>query len=147
MRVALDSNVLIYAELEPESRKGQRAKAVILRAMADAVIPAQVLGEFVRFVQRRAPYSLEAALGQVTLYRTLCLAPPTTDALIVRAAATSRDHGLQLWDAIICHAAAEAGAKALLTEDLQDGRVIAGLKILNPFEDANDAAIDAMLDG
>jgi predicted nucleic acid-binding protein len=34
-----------------------------------------------------------------------------------------------------------------LTEDLQDGRVIAGLKILNPFEDANDAAIDAMLDG
>ena len=31
-RVALDSNVLIYAELEPESEKGTRSAALILRA-------------------------------------------------------------------------------------------------------------------
>ena len=54
-RVALDSNILIYAELEPESEKGTRSAGLILRAARDGVIPAQVLGEYLRFVQRRAP--------------------------------------------------------------------------------------------
>ena len=52
-RVALDSNILIYAELEPESEKGKRATDLILRAAQDGVIPVQVLGEFLRFVQRQ----------------------------------------------------------------------------------------------
>ena len=59
-RVALDSNILIYAELEPESAKGQRAADLILRAAHDGVIPVQVLGEFLRFVQRRVPAAFAA---------------------------------------------------------------------------------------
>lgn len=37
-RVALDSNILIYAELEPDSEKGKRATGVILGAARDGVI-------------------------------------------------------------------------------------------------------------
>jgi predicted nucleic acid-binding protein len=66
-RVALDSNVLIYAELEPESEKGTRSAALILRAARDGVIPAQVLGEYLRFVQRRAPAAFEEAIRQASL--------------------------------------------------------------------------------
>ena len=89
-RVALDSNLLIYAELEPESEKGTRSAALILRAARDGVIPAQVLGEYLRFVQRRAPAAFEDAMRQATLYQAAFLTPPTTDAVVNKAACLRR---------------------------------------------------------
>jgi predicted nucleic acid-binding protein len=46
---------------------------------------------------------------------------------------------------VICAASTQAGAKALLTEDPQDGRILDGLRLLNPFASANIQAIDALL--
>jgi predicted nucleic acid-binding protein len=145
MRVALDTNILIYAEFEQQTAKGSRAADVILRALRDGVIPIQALGEFLRFTQRRAPTAFDAVVNQVSLYRTLAVTPTTTDAVLAAAADMARTHGLQIWDAVICAAAIEAGAKALLTEDMQDGRVFDGLRIVNPFLAANDAIVDSMI--
>jgi predicted nucleic acid-binding protein len=145
MRVALDSNILIYAELEPESAKGKRAVELILRAAQDGVIPVQVLGEYLRFIQRRAPAMFEEAVKQVSVYQATFLTPPTTDAVIVRASEMASAHRLQLWDCVVCVAALDAGARVLLTEDMQDGRTIDGLRLLNPFAPANDEAIDEVL--
>lgn len=144
-RVALDSNILIYAELEPESAKGKRAAELILRAAQDGVIPVQVFGEYLRFIQRRVPAMFEEAAKQVSVYQAAFLTPPTTDAVIARASEIARDHRLQLWDCVVCVAALDAGAKVLLTEDMQDGRSLTGLRLLNPFAAANDEAIEAAL--
>ncbi len=144
-RVALDSNILLYAELEPGSEKGKRAIDIIVRADRDGVIPAQCLGEFLRVVQRRAPASFPEALKQVALYRAAFLTPPTTDEAIAAAADVAHSHGLQIWDAVICAVAERSGAKALLTEDLQDGRTLQGLRFINPFEPGNAALIDTLL--
>jgi predicted nucleic acid-binding protein len=143
-RVALDSNILIYAELEPESEKGTRAANLILRAASDGVIPAQVLGEYLRFVQRRVPAAFAEAIRQASVYRTLFLTPPTTSAVIDKASEVARHHQIQLWDCVICTASVEVGAKVLLTEDMQDGRVIEGLRLMNPFAAANEQAIAAL---
>jgi predicted nucleic acid-binding protein len=143
-RVALDSNILIYAELEPESEKGTRAANLILRAASDGVIPAQVLGEYLRFVQRRVPAAFAEAIRQASVYRTLFLTPPTTSAVIDKASEVARHHQIQLWDCVICTASVEVGAKVLLTEDMQDGRVIEGLRLMNPFAAANEKAIAAL---
>ena len=145
IRVALDSNVLIYAELEPKSEKGTRSAALILRAARDGVIPAQVLGEYLRFVQRRAPAAFAEAIRQASTYQALFLTPPTTDAVIAKASALARAHRMQVWDCVVCAASLDAGAKVLLTEDMQDGRLIEGLRLLNPFAAANAEAIAAML--
>ena len=107
-RVALDSNVLIYAELEPESEKGTRSAALILRAARDGVIPAQVLGQHLRFVQRRASAAFEDAMRQASIYQAAFLTPPTTDAVINKASALARAHRMQLWDCVVC-AASEIG--------------------------------------
>jgi len=144
-RVALDSNLLIYAELEPESEKGTRSAALILRAARDGVIPAQVLGEYLRFVQRRAPAAFEDAMRQATLYQAAFLTPPTTDAVINKASALARAHRMQLWDCVVCAASLDAGAKVLMTEDMQDGRIIDGLRVINPFAAANAEAIETVL--
>lgn len=144
-RVALDSNILIYAELEPDTEKGARAADIILRAAQDGVIPAQALGEFVRFIQRKAPAALPEAIKQVGIYKAAFLTPPTTDEIIARAGEMAEAHHLQLWDCVIAAASASAGAKALLTEDVQDGRLLNGLKLLNPFDPANNETIEALI--
>ena len=146
-RVALDSNILIYAEIEPDSEKGKRAAELILGAARDGVIPAQVLGEFLRFVQRRVPASFEEAVRQALLYQAVFLTPPTTDAIINKASELARVHRMQLWDCVVCAASAQAGANILLTEGMQDGRSIDGLRLINPFAAANGKAIDDLLPG
>ena len=144
-RVALDSNILIYAELEPDSDKGKRCIDLILRAARDGVIPAQVLGEYLRFIQRRAPAAFEEAIRQTRIYQATFLTPPTTAGIIDRASDLANAHRLRFWDCIVCAASMQAGAKTLLTEDLQDGRALDGLRLLNPFAATNAQAIDALL--
>jgi predicted nucleic acid-binding protein len=40
---------------------------------------------------------------------------------------------LSFWDALVVVAAAQSGAKRLYTEDLQDGQIILGVEVVNPF--------------
>lgn len=145
MRVALDSNILLYAELEPDSGKGRRAADLIDRAAGDGVIATQVLGEFLRVVQRRAPASFAGALRQADLYRAVFLTPATTDDAMAAAGALALAEGLQLWDALICTVSARQGAELLLTEDMQDGRTFAGVRLVNPFIPANLPLLDRHL--
>lgn len=144
-RVALDSNILAYAELEPESEKGSRSIELILRSARDGVIAAQVLGEFLRVVQRRLPVVFDDAIRRVALYEAAFVTPPTTIEVIDTACALARAHRMQLWDCVVCVASAHAGAKALLTEDMQDGRILDGLRLINPFAPGNTEAIEALL--
>jgi len=144
-RVAIDSNILIYAELEPDSEKGIRSADLILRAARNGVISAQLLGEFPRFVQRRLPASFEDAIQQTLLYQAIFLTPSTTNAIINKASELARAHRMQLWDCVVCAASAQAGAKVLFTEDMQDGRIIDGLRLMNPFAAANAKPIDELL--
>jgi predicted nucleic acid-binding protein len=143
-RVALDSNMFITAEIDPIRRR-VRSADLILWTVRDGVIPAQALGGFFRFVQRRASASFEDAIRQALLYQSVFITPPTTDAIINKASELSRAHRLQLWDCVVCAASAEARAKVLLTEDMQDGRVLDGLRLMNPFVAANAKSIDDLL--
>jgi len=45
-------------------------------------------------------------------------------------------HGFNFYDALIVASALAAGCDTLLTEDLQAGRKIEGLTIVNPFASA-----------
>jgi predicted nucleic acid-binding protein len=146
-RVAIGSNILIYAELEPGSAKGKRSADLILRAARDGVISAQVLGEYLRFVQRRVPAAFDEAIRQAHIYQSVFLIPPTTDGVLNKAAEAARVHRLQLWDCVVCAASVLAGARALLTEDMQDGRTIDGLLLVNPFVPTNSQMIDRLLTG
>ena len=122
-----------------------RSADLILRTARDGVIPAQALGELLRFVQRRFPASFEDAVRQASLYQSVFITPPTTDAIINRAAELARTHRLQFWDCVVCAASAEARAKVLLTEDMQDGKILDGLRLMNPFVAANAKSIDDVL--
>jgi predicted nucleic acid-binding protein len=48
---------------------------------------------------------------------------------------------ISFWDALILQAARQSGCVQVLTEDLQDGATIAGVRVVNPF--TADAAAPA----
>jgi predicted nucleic acid-binding protein len=47
--------------------------------------------------------------------------------------AIGEEIGYPFYDALILTAAIESGCRTLLTEDLQDGRIVQGITIRNPF--------------
>jgi len=56
-----------------------------------------------------------------------------------------KQHRLAFWDAMLWGAAQRAGVRHLLTEDLQDGFELAGVRFINPFEAVNNGLIDEIL--
>jgi predicted nucleic acid-binding protein len=54
---------------------------------------------------------------------------------------------MHLWDGVVCAASAPAGARILLTADMQDGWIVDGLRLMNPFAAANVKPIDDLLAG
>lgn len=146
MLAAFDSNVLVYARLEPDSAKGSLSIELLERAAyAGCIIPVQVFGEFLWVVRRRRldlyPIAVRALESLPATIRT----PASTREAVAEAALAVGRQGLQFWDALICVAAATAGATHLLSEDMQDGFSVAGLEVLNPFADANRFALDRLL--
>lgn len=143
-KVAFDTNVLVYAELEPQTPRGILAHTLILKAATSGVMPVQVTAEFLRVIQRKAHDRFDEAVLQIARYAVLFSMPPTTADTIKGAVDLVRTSRFQFFDAMIVTAAASAGAGILLSEDMQDGRHVAGLRILNPFDPANAAAVDAL---
>jgi len=58
-----------------------------------------------------------------------------------------KQHRLAFWDGMLWGAAQRAGVRHLVTEDLQDGFELAGVRFrfTNPFEAANNGLIDEIL--
>lgn len=56
------------------------------------------------------------------------------DTSLVHSAIELRERAdITLWDALIVSAASTAGCERILTEDLNDGQLIDGVRIENPF--------------
>jgi predicted nucleic acid-binding protein len=145
-RVGLDANVLLYAELEPDSAKGQRALHAIASVSRNGVLPAQAIGEFLKVVRRRVPDALDEAMAQITDYRGVLRIVPTDVDILLSAAVFARRYRLQFWDAVIWQACAKAGATILLSEDLQDGFAAEGVAVVNPFVDASWEVVARRID-
>lgn len=135
MRSFIDTNVLVYADSGDAAAKQARATRLIaehLRA-GSGVLSTQVLHEFVNAAIRKLGLPLDIVRARVRLYsrfEVVNAAPGAVhDALDLHAL-----HRISFWDALILQAARQSGCVQLLTEDLQSGAVIAGVRIVNPFE-------------
>lgn len=84
----------------------------------------------------RPPMSPEEATREVDARTSLEVVP--SDARFVRSAIDlARRAGISLWDALIVRAASVAGCEVLLSEDLNAGQVIDGVRVENPFADVD----------
>ena len=129
MKAFFDTNILVYAATSDP--KKQIAVDCLRRGGVTSV---QVLNEFVQVARRKLRLDwpqIELALGLVRT--SLQDIAPLTLNTHTGAVLLAREHGLSFYDALIVAAANEAGCATLLSEDLQHGRKVGGLVIVNPF--------------
>ena len=135
-RVFVDTKVLVYAHNADAGSKHDIAKGRIAELWQEmrGVVSVQVLQELYVTLTRKtaAPIDRATARELVRSYASW-LADPTDLDLVLRASEVEELHRLSFWDALIVTAAAQAGVSTLLSEDLNDGQVIEGVKIENPF--------------
>ena len=130
-RFFLDTNVLLYASLQPDPRS-DTARALLARR---GIISVQVLNEFANVAARTLRRPWPEVIRALAAIRVLCPPPlPLTLAIHEAGCAIAGRTGYRLYDALIIAAALEAGCATLFSEDLHDGHVIDGrLTIRNPF--------------
>ena len=142
--VFVDTNVLLYA-LDPRDPVKRSAAGIWLeRCWGDRSgrVSTQILNELYANLRRVAPgYDADAARQHVRRYRAW--SPwPVDDSTVDLAWKIEERVSIGYWDALVVAAAQQQGCTYLLTEDLQGGRVIDELTILNPFT-ADVSLLDA----
>jgi predicted nucleic acid-binding protein len=147
VRVALDTNVLGYAEGINGAERRDAALALIRKLPQEAgVVPIQVLGELFNFLVRKAGKSRREARDALLSWRDTFSVVETSSEAMLAAADLAMDHQLGIWDAVILSAAAQGGCRLLLSEDLQEGFTWAGVTVVNPFASPRHALLQALLE-
>ena len=133
----LDTNILVYSFDPSAPAKQQIARELIETALSSqmGVISSQVVQEFLNVSQRKFARPMGVAEARRYLNGVLlplCQHFPSIS-LYDKALMLREETGYSFYDALIVTAAIEMGCKTLLSEDLQDGRIIHNVTILNPF--------------
>src|ERR1700756_823051 len=134
----IDTNVLIYAHDIDAKAKHEIAKAVLrdLWRERTGVLSMQVLQEFYVNVTRKiaSPLPKDVARLVVNSYSIWCM--ETTPVEIAAAFRIEDESRIGFWDALIVASAAKSGTVRILSEDLNAQQIIAGIRIENPFAEA-----------
>jgi predicted nucleic acid-binding protein len=147
MIVSFDTNLLVYATAPASVAKGGRAREVIGRGMraGDSVLLLQTLAEFANVAIRKARIPVDDVHTAIDAWRAVLPVRAAEAADLAAALGAVRAHRLAFWDALLWAAARRVGVRYLLTEDLQDGFELEGVRFVNPFAIANDGLIDEIL--
>jgi predicted nucleic acid-binding protein len=134
VRSFLDSNVLVYTDDATAGGKQAAALDLVRRCRREGcgVVSTQVLQEYFVVSTRKLGVADEIARRKVELFARFDLVLNQVDDILA-AIDLRRLHGLSFWDGLIVRAALRSGSRILYSEDLQAGRRIDGLEIVNPF--------------
>lgn len=132
----VDTNIFIYAYDRTAGPKHERARDLVASLGRDrrGGLSTQVLQEFFVNATKKIPNPLSAddARRRVeALARWRTHAPAPGD--VLEAIDIHERHGVSFWDAMIVRSAVALGCEVLLTEDLNPGQAVAGVRVENPL--------------
>lgn len=134
MNVAIDTNVLAYAEGMNDAKKRDIALRLLhLLPQQQVHIPVQVLGELFNVLIRKAKRTPTEARNSVLAWQDHFATISTDIETLHLASELAVSHQCGIWDAIILSASSRAGCRILLSEDLQNGFTWGGTTVINPF--------------
>jgi predicted nucleic acid-binding protein len=146
MRLALDTNVLAYAEGVNGAAKKRAALEIMGKLPRESTfLPVQVLGELFHVLVRKAGRSPQRARAAILSWQDVFPLIETSPALMLAAADLATHHRLGIWDAVILSAAAVAGCRLLLSKDLQEGFTWNGVTVTNPFSQEKHELLAGLL--
>ena len=134
--IFLDTNILVYAYDKHYPKKQGTAQVLLKEGIEteSVVLSSQVLGEFFVVVTRKIknPISAEEAQKIIALLGVLQIVDIDLS-LVNLAVENHKKYGISYWDSLIIAAAARAGCKRIMTEDLNHGQEYNSVLVENPF--------------
>jgi predicted nucleic acid-binding protein len=125
-----DTNVLVYAHSQEDNRTAI-ARQLLLNG---GVVGLQALNEFASVARAKLGFTWVEVQEAIEKIVILCPNPrPLSLDTHMHALSISNRYRFSIWDSLILAAAAEARCSKLLTEDLQHGQLVEGVRIENPF--------------
>lgn len=98
------------------------------------LISGQVLNEFANVAMKKLALTEEEVLAYITEFRCIKTVE-TRSCLTDRALGVKKEYGLQFYDSLVLATAEAYECDELLTEDLNEGQVYGGVRVVNPFRD------------
>jgi predicted nucleic acid-binding protein len=133
-RTFLDTNVLVYGDDGKEPAKQKTALNLIRvhREHRTGVVSLQILQEYFVAATRKLKVNAAIARNKVEIYSRFHVAEPSvTD--ILAAIDLHRLRGFSYYDALVLRMAKLSGCRIVLSEDMQHGQDVDGVRIVNPF--------------
>ena len=134
--VFVDTNILVYLRDERSSTKQRLSNEWLTALWRDQSgrTSFQVLSEYYVTVTRKLRPQMDPAAAWADVHELMAWKPQEINAaLLHEARGIETRYKLSWWDSLIVGAARLQDCKWLLTEDLQDGAVVGGVVIRNPF--------------
>ncbi len=147
MRIALDTNILVYAEGLNGAQMKLRATTLIQKLSSDnTILPIQVLAELFSVLVRKAGKDTKSATKMVMSWQDAFPVVDTSAKVLFGAMELASNHKLGIWDATVLAAAAVGECRLLLSEDLHPGFTWNGVTVINPFSDSKNRLLGALLE-
>lgn len=132
----VDSNIFLYAFDLQASWKHEICNQILVELWdsGTGVISTQVMQEFYNNATRKLakPLTYAAARAELKLYEAWEVVQ--VDPSLIQVASNIQEIvRLSFWDSLIVAAAQRADASILLSEDLNHGQVIGGVRVHNPL--------------
>ncbi|GHV18894.1 twitching motility protein PilT [Spirochaetia bacterium] len=133
-KIFIDTNMFVYTADDDNKYKQAKAKSIIadIKAHQVPVISTQVLQEFYNACTTKLHLDKIFVKSMVRNLNEIEVVLVTFE-LIEQGIDISILSQISFWDGLIIAAAEFANCTTLLSEDLNDGQVIRGVKIVNPL--------------
>ncbi|MCY4586031.1 MAG: PIN domain-containing protein [Bryobacterales bacterium] len=135
--VFVDTNVLVYRHDSSDPAKQSRANdwITLLASRRSARISFQVLQELYVTLTRKLKPDYDTREAQDIVRDLAVWRPVTVDlAAMERSWHLQQRYSLSWWGSLIVAAAQSCECSVLLTEDLQHGQIIDGIRVIDPFK-------------
>jgi predicted nucleic acid-binding protein len=99
----------------------------------DCIISTQVLSELSNVLSKKFLFSWKEILSVYDEMAALFNVHVVNSATIAKAIALAERYKYSYYDSLILASAREAECATLFSEDFQDGQIIDGVKVVNPF--------------
>ena len=134
-KVFFDSNILVYFIDESDSEKQLKAKELIEAATSNqtGIVSTQSLQEVYNVATKKLNCPKDKAKQLIKMFSETLPVAQVTIPLILKAIDISIKTEYSFWDSLILSAAKDSGCIIVYSEDMQNGHIVDGMKILNPF--------------
>ncbi len=131
-----DTNILVYMQDVSDMQKHQKARSLFFECSKNdnAVISTQCLQEFYNVTANKLKFDKSHIKELIHTFADTVTTVQTTPTIIEKAIDISIQTQFSFWDSLILSAASFAQCSVLYSEDLNDGQIVDGVTIKNPFK-------------